>query len=68
MINGQKVETGWMSQIQGIVVDKPGKLRGDRTDLLINQMSARVNCWKFLRVLTTISKNVKNWIISSRDS
>lgn len=35
MINGQKVETGWMSQIQGIVVDKPGKLRGDRTDLLM---------------------------------
>ena len=35
MINGQKVETGWMSQITGIVADKPNKIRGDRTDLLI---------------------------------
>lgn len=35
MINGQKVEVGWKSQIQGLVVDKPGKLRGDRTDLLM---------------------------------
>ena len=42
IINGQKVETGWMSQIQGIVVDKPGKLRGDRTDLL---MFEEVGLW-----------------------
>lgn len=42
MINGQKVETGWMSQIQGIVVDKPGKLRGDRTDIL---MFEEVGLW-----------------------
>lgn len=35
IINGQKVETGWMSQIQGIVADKPSKIRGDRTDLLL---------------------------------
>ena len=35
LINGQKVEAGWMSQIQGIVADKPNKIRGDRTDLLI---------------------------------
>lgn len=35
VINGQKVETGWMSQIQGIIADKPNKIRGDRTDLLI---------------------------------
>lgn len=35
MVNGQKVESGWMSQIQGIVADKPNKIRGDRTDLLI---------------------------------
>lgn len=35
IINGQKIETGWMSQIQGIVADKPSKIRGDRTDLLI---------------------------------
>lgn len=35
MVNGQKVEVGWKSQIQGIVTDEPGKLRGDRTDLLM---------------------------------
>lgn len=35
IINGQKIESGWMSQIQGIVADKPNKIRGDRTDLLI---------------------------------
>ena len=35
MVDGQKIETGWMSQIQGIVADKPNKIRGDRTDLLM---------------------------------
>ena len=35
IVNGQKVETGWMSQITGIVADKPHKIRGDRTDLLV---------------------------------
>ncbi len=35
MQNGKRVPTGWQSQIQGIVTDKPGKLRGDRTDILI---------------------------------
>lgn len=35
LINGQKVESGWLSQIQGIIADKPNKIRGDRTDLLI---------------------------------
>lgn len=35
IVNGQKVETGWMSQIQGIIADKPSKIRGDRTDLLL---------------------------------
>ena len=35
LINGVKVPTGWLSTIQGIVVDKPGKLRGDRTDILM---------------------------------
>lgn len=33
--NGQKIEVGWGSQIQGIITDKPGKLRGDRTDILM---------------------------------
>lgn len=33
--DGQKIEIGWGSQIQGIITDKPGKLRGDRTDILM---------------------------------
>lgn len=35
IINGQKVESGFMSQITGIVADDDSKIRGDRTDLLI---------------------------------
>lgn len=35
MLNGVKTPVGWLSSIQGIVVDKPGKLRGDRTDVLM---------------------------------
>jgi len=35
MINGQKIESGWMSQIIGIIADKPSKIRGYRTDALI---------------------------------
>lgn len=34
MINGQKIEVGWMSQIIGIVADNPSKLRGFRLDIL----------------------------------
>lgn len=34
-VNGQEIEEGWMSQIQGINADKPNKIRGDRTDVLI---------------------------------
>ena len=34
-IGGVKIETGWMSQITGIIADKPSKIRGDRVDLLI---------------------------------
>lgn len=37
--NGQKIETGWMSEIRGIVADDPRKLRGDRTDMLIMEES-----------------------------
>lgn len=33
--DGQKIEVGWGSQIQGIITDNPGKLRGDRTDILM---------------------------------
>ena len=35
IVNGQKVEDGWMSQIVGIVADSPNKIRGYRTDMLI---------------------------------
>lgn len=42
MINGVKTPVGWQSSIQGIVVDKPGKLRGDRTDVL---MFEEVGLW-----------------------
>lgn len=33
--DGQKIEVGWGSQIQGIITNSPGKLRGDRTDILM---------------------------------
>lgn len=35
MIDGQKIETGWGSQVIGIVADKPNKIRGYRADMLI---------------------------------
>lgn len=35
IINGQKVEDGFMSQIEGIIAEKDSKIRGDRADLLI---------------------------------
>lgn len=35
MVNGQKVEDGWMSLIEAIVADNDRKIRGDRVDLLI---------------------------------
>ena len=44
--NGQKVEDGWMSQIQGITADKPNKIRGDRTDLLFYE---EAGSWPQLR-------------------
>jgi len=34
VVNGQKIETGFNSQIEGIVVDKDRKMRGDRVQLL----------------------------------
>ncbi len=46
IVNGQKVETGWMSEITGINADKPGKIRGDRTDLLIYEESGSWPKWK----------------------
>lgn len=44
--NGQKVEDGWMSSIQGITADKPNKIRGDRTDLLFYEESGS---WPLLK-------------------
>lgn len=38
-IGGVKIETGWMSQITGIIADKPSKIRGDRVDLLVYEES-----------------------------
>jgi len=35
IVNGQKVEDGWMSMIEAIVADNDRKIRGDRVDLLI---------------------------------
>lgn len=35
VVEGQKVESGWMSQIIGITADKPSKIRGYRSDLLV---------------------------------
>ena len=34
IVNGQKIETGFGSQIEGIVVDKDRKMRGDRVSML----------------------------------
>lgn len=34
-VYGQKVEEGWCSQIEGIVADKPSKVRGDRAELVV---------------------------------
>lgn len=45
-IDGQEVEDGWMSEIVGIVADKPNKIRGDRTDLLLYEESGSWPNWK----------------------
>ncbi len=33
--DGAKIQTGWLSTIQGVVADDPQKIRGDRVDILI---------------------------------
>ena len=35
IVQGQKIEDGWKSQIEGIVADDDSKIRGDRVDLLV---------------------------------
>ena len=39
IVNGQKIETGFMSQVEGIVVDKDRKMRGDRVGFLFLEES-----------------------------
>ena len=39
VVNGQKIETGFMSQVEGIVVDKDRKMRGDRVGFLFLEES-----------------------------
>lgn len=40
------VEIGWMSEIEGITADKPNKIRGDRTDILMYEESGSWPNWK----------------------
>ena len=35
IVQGQKIEDGWKSQIEGIIADDDSKIRGDRVDLLV---------------------------------
>lgn len=39
VVNGQKIETGFGSQIEGIIVDKDRKMRGDRVSFLFLEES-----------------------------
>lgn len=45
-ITTEGTETGWMSEIEGIVADKPNKIRGDRTDYLVYEESGSWPNWK----------------------
>lgn len=45
-IKGQENESGWMSEIVGITADKPSKIRGGRTDLLLYEESGSWPNWK----------------------
>ena len=45
-VDGQEIEDGWMSEIIGINADKPSKIRGDRTDLLLYEESGSWPNWK----------------------
>ena len=35
IVNGQKIEAGWNSEIKGLVADDDAKIRGARVDLLV---------------------------------
>lgn len=45
-ITSEGIEIGWKSEIEGIVADKPNKIRGDRTDILIYEESGSWPNWK----------------------
>lgn len=45
-LSTNKVEDGYLSEIVGITADKPNKIRGDRTDLLIYEESGSWPNWK----------------------
>lgn len=45
-LNIDKVESGFMSEIVGITADRPSKIRGDRTDVLIYEESGSWGNWK----------------------
>ena len=44
--NTEGVESGWMSEIEGITADKPNKIRGDRTDILMYEESGSWPNWE----------------------
>lgn len=45
-ITADGVEAGWMSDITGIVADRPNKIRGDRVDILFYEESGSWPNWK----------------------
>lgn len=45
-VNTDGVESGWMSEIEGITADRPNKIRGDRTDYLCYEESGSWPNWK----------------------
>lgn len=83
-INKQREElpTSWGSDIQGIIVDNPRKLRGDRIDLLFNKGQTRLIAGKplELNILTNnsdifgviinnyqYSKKYLDWVIGAAE-
>lgn len=67
IVDGQKIETGPMSQIEGIVADKPSKVRGDRAELVVYEEggSNPVLSTSFIqgRALTEVGGNVKGILL-----
>ena len=67
IVEGQKIETGPMSQIEGIVADKPSKVRGDRAELVVFEEggSNPVLSTSFIqgRALTEVAGNVKGILL-----